>query len=208
MKQYSTPQEEFWAGAFGDAYIERNSDAQALASTTALFAKILSCVHGGDIHSCLEYGSNIGLNLIALRRLIPGIEVSAIEINAKAAARCSEIPGAHVYNESIYEFDSDEQYDLTFVSGVLIHQDPEKLPEAYDQLYQHSRHYVLISEYYNPTPVTVTYRGNEDRLFKRDFAGEFMERFPDVHLIGYGFQYHRDSLFPADDVTWFLMEKR
>lgn len=50
MKQYSTPQEEFWAGAFGDAYIERNSDAQALASKTALFAKILSCVHGGGTY--------------------------------------------------------------------------------------------------------------------------------------------------------------
>ena len=149
MKTYSTPQEEFWAGAFGDVYIERNSDAQSLASKTALFAKILSCVHGENIHSCLEYGSNIGLNLVALRRLIPGIKVSAVEINAKAAAKCAEVPEAHVYNKSIYEFDSSEQYDLTFVSGVLIHQNPEKLPEAYDQLYAHSRRYVLISEYYN-----------------------------------------------------------
>lgn len=148
------------------------------------------------------------MNLIALRRLIPRLDVSAVEINAKAAAKCAEISEAHVYNASIYEFASDEQYDLTFVSGVLIHQNPEKLPEAYDQLYQHSRRYVLISEYYNPTPVVVNYRGNEDRLFKRDFAGEFMDRFPDVKLIGYGFQYHRDALFPADDTTWFLMEKK
>ena len=199
--KFSTPQEEFWAGAFGDAYIERNSDAQSLASKTAFFA-------GGVIRSCLEYGSNIGLNLIALRRLIPSIEVSSVEINSKAAEKCAEIPEAHVYNKSIYEFDVEEQYDLTFTCGVLIHQNPEKLPEAYDQLYQHSRRYILISEYYNPTPVTVTYRGNEDRLFKRDFAGEFMDRFPDVQLIGYGFQYHRDALFPADDPTWFLMEKK
>ena len=207
--KYSTPQEAFWAGAFGDAYIERNSDAQGLASKTALFSKILSCVHGGsDVRSCLEYGSNIGLNLVALRRLIPDIEVSAVEINAKAAAKCAEIPEAHVYNESIYEFDSEAQYDLTFTCGVLIHQNPEKLPEAYDQLYMHSRRYVLICEYYNPTPVTVNYRGNEDRLFKRDFAGEFMDCHPDMKIIGYGFQYHRDPLFPADDATWFLMEKK
>ncbi|MCI6231459.1 MAG: pseudaminic acid biosynthesis-associated methylase [Selenomonas sp.] len=180
-----------------------------LASKTGMFAKILSHVRGGgDIRTCLEYGSNIGLNLIALRQLIPDIEVSAIEINAKAAERCSKIPGVHVHNESIYEFDSDEQFDLTLVSGVLIHQNPEKLPEAYDQLYTHSRRYVLIIEYYNPTPVTVTYRGNEDRLFKRDFAGEFMDRHPDVKLLGYGFQYHRDPVFPVDDATWFLMEKK
>jgi len=42
-------------------------------------------------------------------------------------------------------------------------------------------------------------------LFKRDFAGELMDNFP-VELVDYGFQYHRD-VFPADDVTWFLMRK-
>lgn len=66
----------------------------------------------------------------------------------------------------------------------------------------------MLSEYYNPVPVEVNYRGFSDRLFKRDFAGEFMDRFPDVHLLVYGFQYHRDKNFPMDDVTWFLMEKR
>lgn len=47
MKKYTTPQEEFWAGAFGDAYIERNADEKLLALKTGLFAKILSCIPGG-----------------------------------------------------------------------------------------------------------------------------------------------------------------
>jgi hypothetical protein len=29
-----------------------------------------------------------------------------------------------------------------------------------------------------------------------------------MHLCDYGFVYHRDPLFPQDDITWFLMEKR
>jgi hypothetical protein len=64
----------------------------------------------------------------------------------------------------------------------------------------------MVCEYYNPTPVTVPYRGNDDRLFKRDFAGELIDRFG-MKLIDYGFVYRRDNVCPADDVTWFLLEK-
>ena len=70
-----------------------------------------------------------------------------------------------------------------------------------------SAKYVLIGEYYNPTPVSLTYRGHDNRLFKRDFAGEFMDANPDFVLLDYGFSYHRDPLFPQDDINWFLMEK-
>jgi spore coat polysaccharide biosynthesis protein SpsF len=39
-------------------------------------------------------------------------------------------------------------------------------------------------------------------------AGEMMERYPDLALVDYGFLYHKDPVFPQDDITWFLMEKR
>ena len=54
----------------------------------------------------------------------------------------------------------------------------------------------------------MTYRGHSQRLFKRDFAGEMLDRFPDLTLVDYGFAYHRDANFPQDDTTWFLLEKR
>ena len=66
----------------------------------------------------------------------------------------------------------------------------------------------FIAEYYNPTPVEVKYRGHDGRLFKRDFAGEMLDRFPDLKLVDYGFNYHRDHNFPQDDGNWFLLEKR
>jgi spore coat polysaccharide biosynthesis protein SpsF len=62
-------------------------------------------------------------------------------------------------------------------------------------------------EYYNSSPVSIEYRGEIDRLFKRDFAGEMLEIYPDLKLIDYGFTYHRD-FFPDDDTTWFLLEKK
>jgi len=44
-------------------------------------------------------------------------------------------------------------------------------------------------------------------LFKRDFAGEMLDRYPALKLLDYGFVYRRDPLFPQDDMTWFLLEK-
>lgn len=52
----------------------------------------------------------------------------------------------------------------------------------------------------------MTYRGHARRLFKRDFAGEMIDRYG-LSLVDYGFVYHRDAVSPQDDVTWFLMER-
>ena len=75
-------------------------------------------------------------------------------------------------------------------------------------MYHASARFLLVAEYYNPEPIEITYRGHTARLFKRDFAGDLVNRFPDLALIDYGFIYHRDPVFPQDDITWFLLEKR
>ena len=159
---------------------------------------------GGGV---LELGANVGLNAIALKRLFPKIQIDVVEINKKAADECRKIQGVGVFEGSILDFSTDKTYDLTFTSGVLIHIAPEKLEVVYRCLYEHSKRYILISEYYNPTPVEVTYRGNKNRLFKRDFAGEIMKLYADLRLTDYGFVYHGDPNFPSDDATWFLLEK-
>jgi spore coat polysaccharide biosynthesis protein SpsF len=94
------------------------------------------------------------------------------------------------------------------IKGVLIHLNPEVLPQVYDKLFAACSKYLLVAEYYNPVPVAIPYRGHSDRLFKRDFVGEMMERHPQLQLIDYGFAYRRDPNFPQDDITWFLMEKK
>ena len=38
---FTTDQEEFWAGVFGDEYIERNKGGTLLASNLNFFSKIL-----------------------------------------------------------------------------------------------------------------------------------------------------------------------
>lgn len=208
---YKTEQEIFWSGEFGNHYIERNEcTEEMLASGMGLFGKVLD--KADRIKSVIEFGSNIGINLKAIKMLVPDIQASAIEINHKAATKLKEdtfFSGEiEVFETSILEYQSEKVYDLALISGVLIHINPDELQHVYEKLYRSSKKYICISEYYNPTPVEIPYRGHEGKLFKRDFAGEFLDKYPDCRLVDYGFQYHRDSYFPGDDSTWFLMEKR
>jgi pseudaminic acid biosynthesis-associated methylase len=204
--KYVTPQEEFWAGQFGDQYIDRNQGAGFIECKAAMFERVLA--RTTDVRSVLEFGCNIGLNLIALSRLIPHVELKAVEINATAVARArTSLPDAKIVHGSILDFLPEEASDLAFTCGVMIHLNPEMLPAVYAKLAAASRRYVVIAEYYNPSPVVVNYRGHSERLFKRDFAGEFIEAHPEFQLVDYGFVYRKDPRFPLDDVTWFLLEK-
>ncbi|WP_223544354.1 pseudaminic acid biosynthesis-associated methylase [Pseudomonas sp. A-B-19] len=201
-----TEQETFWQGEFGNQYVDRNVGQPLVAANLALFAKALTRV--GRIDSLVELGTNAGNNLQALRQLLPRCELSGVEINASACAAAQALGIAQIWHGSLFDFPRERTYDLTLSKGVLIHLAPQLLPAAYAQLYELSQRYILIAEYYNPAPVEVPYRGNSGKLFKRDFAGEMLDRYDDLQLLDYGFGYHRDPQFPVDDITWFVLEKR
>jgi pseudaminic acid biosynthesis-associated methylase len=203
---YKTEQEDFWSGEFGDEYIERNQGEVCIASNTSFFSKILNSTN--SISGVIEFGANIGLNLKAIKRLLPNAELSAIEINKKAVSELSKIENINVYHSSILDFQPEAKRDFVLIKGVLIHINPDELKKVYELLYKTSKKYICIAEYYNPTPVEIGYHGHEERLFKRDFAGEIMDQFSDLKLVDYGFVYHRDNNFPGDDITWFLLEKQ
>lgn len=206
MSSYKTEQESFWAGEFGKEYIGRNAGSDLQASNLSFFSKALA--RANRPASCIEFGANIGMNLRALRMLFPGQEQYAIEINPAAADELAKIlPEGNVFHSSILDFEPERTWDLALIKGVLIHINPDYLPEVYDCLYGAAGRYLLVCEYYNPSPVAIPYRGHSDRLFKRDFCGEIMDRHPDLQLVDYGFVYQRDPNFPQDDITWFLMEK-
>jgi len=204
---YKTDQEKFWAGQFGDDYINRNQSEQLLASNINFFSKSLN--NASRPNSVMEFGANIGMNLKALNYLYPEAEKLAIEINSSAAKKLEEvIPKENVFNTSIVDYKVERKFDLCLVKGVLIHINPRELEKTYKKLVDSTNKYLLVAEYYNPSPVVVEYRGYTDKLFKRDFAGEIMEQHPEMKLVDYGFVYHRDLSFPQDDVTWFLLEKK
>jgi len=204
---HTTEQEAFWHGEFGNAYTDRNKGPDWVGANEAFFAKILG--YARDLRSVLELGPNIGLNLMALRRLLPTAKLSAVEINEKAAAELrAALPDVDLHRSSILEFEPRETWDLVFTKGVLIHINPDKLPVVYELMYRCSRRFVMVAEYYNPKPVEIDYRGHAGKLFKRDFAGEILDMFPDLSLRAYGFAWHRDPVSPQDDLTWFLLERK
>lgn len=207
MSTFKTLQEEFWAGEFGHDYITRNQSEKLLASNLNFFTKALQ--GAGKINSLIEFGANVGMNLRAINLLYPGIALRGIEINKEASLKLEEVVGSeNVFNGSIFDYNVDECCDIALIKGVLIHINPEMLGVVYEKLYASATKFILVCEYYNPSPVAITYRGHSDRLFKRDFAGELLEKYTDLELVDYGFSYKRDNAFPQDDITWFLLKKK
>ena len=191
-----------WAGRFGDDYTSRQS--LTIAARAAMFQKILR--RSPQPHSIIEFGANTGDNLQAMRQLLPSAHLAGVEINEQAFRKMKLIANI-AFHGSMLDFPSAGRWDMALTRGLLIHIHPVELVRAYDVLYRAASRWICIAEYYNPTPVMIPYRGENDRLWKRDFAGEMLERYLDLRLIDYGFIYHRDPFAPQDDVTWFLMEK-
>ncbi len=206
MSDFGTDQERFWAGEFGNDYVDRSQGALHIASRTAMWSRILqSC---DSIGSVTEFGANVGLNLRALQNLLPAAKLTGVEINSKAASILRSDGTIEVLEGSLFDTAPTVPADLAFTCTVLIHIHPNRVEAAYARLAGSSRRYVVISEYYNPVPTEVIYRGHSERLYKRDFAGEFLDAHSDFVLRDYGFIYHRDPQFPVDDFTWFLLERR
>ena len=202
---YKTEQENFWSTDFGNDYPSRNEGEKMISSNLALFSKIFK--NCPEVQSVAELGCNIGLNLIALNRINKQLKLRGYEINEKAAKTANEEDIAEIVNTTVVEaLDASTTFDLTFTKGVLIHINPEMLHAVYQNLYDLSDRYILVCEYYNPSPVSIDYRGNKDRLFKRDFAGELINMYG-LKLVDYGFNYQHDPYITNDDTTWFLLEK-
>ena len=204
---YSTEQENFWAGDFGNEYVLRSQGTEILNSNISFFKRALQNTE--NIETCIEFGSNIGMNIKALKTLFPNQEQHAIEINKDAVSYLKEIiPESNIINDSIINFKPFKKWDLVLIKGVLIHINPDMLQKVYLSLVNSCSKYLLINEYYNPKPVTIDYRGHGERLFKRDFAGEILDTFPEMKLIDYGFLYERDPVHKrVGSTNWFLLEK-
>lgn len=201
---YKTDQELFWATEFGNKYISRN---QNWIINVPFFSKVINRTTG--LKSVIEFGCNIGLNLKALDLLLPEVRLTGVEINKNACNYLERTGEVSVINSSIFDYDEGKKtYDMSMIKCVLIHINPTMLSDVYEKLYKSSNRYILISEYYNPSPVEVNYRGHNSRLFKRDFAGEMMDKYDNLILLDYGFLYHRDNNFQQDDINWFLLEKK
>ena len=210
-------QEEHWTGPQGTAYHERSPGnesanyhffAQALAEAVMPLQRQTITTSG--VRTILELGAGTGANVRALEKLYPFAEITALELNEQAAKTLKErSPNVLVHaGANVVTWEPVERYwDVVITKGLLIHIRPWDLSAVYERIHRAAGRYILLAEYYNPTPVDIRYRGEPDLLWKRDFAGEMLDRFTDLRLKDYGFAYHRDDEAPQDDITWFLLER-
>jgi spore coat polysaccharide biosynthesis protein SpsF len=196
-------QEKFWLGSFNTSYIKRNNNKQIVLNNYHFFKKILKKI---KIHSLIEIGSNIGLNLIAINKIFKNLKITAVEINKEACKNLQKIKNVKIINESVLKFNIKSNFDLVLIKALLIHINPNNLKKLYKKIAKLSKKYILICEYYNPTLITIDYRGHKNKLFKNDYAGDFLKIHKNYKLIDYGFIYHLDK-FPLDDFNWFLLKR-
>jgi pseudaminic acid biosynthesis-associated methylase len=188
---------EFWAGPFGDEYIERNRFEWQKR------ARFWNRVIPQDVKTILEAGCNIGNNLKAIRATRQ-ISAVGVDVNQKAidwaAQFCFEVhnvPGADIAQRF-----GPASFDLVFTSGVLIHIAPEDLDQVMAAIVETSKRYVLAVEYADEVETAVTYRGFDDKLWRRPFGQLYQSM--GMTLLDSGPAGTEDGF---DECTWWLLEK-
>jgi len=204
----STPQEDFWKNKITESYVEDNSAFDERLGFVA-WERILAKVDKFEISSYLDCGSNIGRNIAFLKEVLPNTEANIIELAKEPYSKClADFQIEKSFLGPIKDAKFDKKFDLVFTNGVLIHVNPDDLLESMGRMFEMSSRYILIGEYFNRTPVMIEYRGENDKLFKRDFGKLFIEIF-DCNLIDYGFLWgHEFDAAGFDDITYWLFEKK
>lgn len=202
-------QEEFWKNKYSQEYIKKNSNFNRELLIKG-WREILKNVSAPNTIG--EFGANVGRNIEALNHIYPEAEKTAIELSADASKILrNRFKDLNVINWSILESKiTNNSFDLSFTMGVLIHIHPNDLQQNLKKVILSSNRYVVIGEYFNRTPVSLTYQGEEEKLFKRDFGKFALENFSDkIKFKYYGFLWgHLYDEGGFDDITWWVFERK
>ena len=193
------PQEQWWTSLEGDKYTQRNS--RAGEERMKMWREILGALPHQPV-SILEVGANIGLNLDALRALLPEAGLIGLEPNETARQQ--------IHFEALDGTAQDiplppASVDMVFSCGVLIHVPPNELGAACDEIHRVASKYIVCIEYFADQPEEVRYRGQDGLLWKRDFGRFYLERFPNLRVLDYGFFWRPAT--GLDNLTYFVFEK-
>ena len=193
---------EWWKGEEGNLYTARNNpDEVQLRARRDLFEEILGRAQLHREESVCEIGCNRGSNLRVLRRMGYN-HLVGVEPNESARNKAEKL--CEVY-ESINQVDPMLDHDLVFTCGVLIHIPPRELKEMCEEIVDLAKTWVLAIEYFSAEPRMIEYRGTKDRLWARDFGSFYLDNFPCLEPVAYGFAWKR--MTGLDNLTWTLLRK-
>jgi pseudaminic acid biosynthesis-associated methylase len=207
-----------WIGDFGNHYQQRNASSwPSIKNRSRMFGDIFQAMENaakanpalkGFPESVFEAGCGCGDNLRAIdmvyERARATIKLTGCDPNE--AARLAAADAGTILPGDLRQLPMDDaSADLVFTSGVLIHIPPSDFPRAMAEIHRVSKRWILSIEYFNPTVQEVEYHGEKGLMWRRDYGEEWLAKFPDLKMIGYGFGWKRHS--GLDNVTWFLLEK-
>lgn len=206
LREKSGLQTNYWQA--NEDYILRNAEFDTKLGVKA-WSQILSGSLG-DITSVVDVGANIGRNIGFLQdsNLLPNASYTAIDINEQALRQLnSNFPNTKTIQSSIQTLDCGDTFDLVFTSGVLIHISPDNLHQVFDKLIKLTSKYCILIEYFNRTPIELSYQGRSKLLWKRDFGRDFLN-YSGFELCSYGFLwgYEYDQA-GFDDTTYWVFRR-
>ena len=188
--------EAFWAGNFGNEYLQRN---RVNWQDRVPFWQ--SAVEYCAPATALEVGCNAGWNLRAIQEVDSSIELFGVDVNAAAVeeARQQGFEVQHTSAVTIAGLYDAGSIDLVFTCGVLIHVAPEDLDPIMRAIVATSGRYVLAVEYAADEEEEIEYRGHAGKLWKRPF-GKLYEQLG-LKLLSVG------EAGGFDDCVYWLLEK-
>ena len=163
--------EQFWAGQFGNEYLERNQ--VVWQKRIPFFRKIIQLAMPEGV---LEVGCNAGWNLRAIAKADPNIELAGCDINEIAVDLAMDaLPQADIELCPATEIEGrfsfgEVGFDLVMTAGVLIHIPPADLKDVMEAIVATANEYILAVEYNNPAEEEINYRGHEGKLWKRPYG--------------------------------------
>jgi pseudaminic acid biosynthesis-associated methylase len=198
---YKNHQIKRWGGKFGEAYTERNASTveemeEKYKQNFGLPRSELNESFLGDLDRdlrILEVGTNVGIQLELVERLgfqdLFGMDVQRYAVREAHRQR----PALNIIEGNVLDipFKSD-YFDLVFTSGLLIHIHPDDIGQALNEIVRCTRQYVWGFEYYSDEYEEVRYRGNDNLLWKTDFARLYVQNF-DVELRQSEFVQYQDG---------------
>lgn len=182
-----------WIGKFGAEYTDRNT--LSLDELDNLYVKYYGITRTTlnnkflrgiltNSSPVLEVGCNIGNQLLLLQKSgfnnLYGLELQeyAIRLSQKRPNNISFVQG------SVLDMPfKDSLFDLVFTSGLLIHINPINIKTALEEIYRCTKYYIWGFEYWSIEYTEVSYRDNNELLWKTDFASLYLENFNDLVLV-------------------------
>ncbi len=220
---------EMWAGPFGQDYLDRHAESnrenfdKRCRFIGKLYRKALDVMsitpssRPDHPETVLEVGCGDGQNLLAIMdnwRYSSATALYGADVSKEALDRLH--PKLHPIYAPAHDLSSvpDNEFDIVFTCGLLIHIHPKDLQTVYKELWRVTKRVLFIAEYFSTRPMTIRYQDKIDILWKRDFGGELLEAAKgsiaddsndSITVVDYGHEFK--SMGGYDDLAWYIFEK-